>query len=163
MEIVEYNIIVHKIMLEVGVRSMDDKNCLRLDKQICFPLYAASRKVTKLYGPLLKPLGLTYTQYLLMLVLWEEDDLTVGEICKRLRLDSGTITPVIKKMEKEGLVHRERSEQDSRVVVVKLNEKGKKLEEKARDIPKKIYSCVDLPEDKLKMLYEILYEFLDEE
>lgn len=141
---------------------MDIYDNMKLDKQICFPLYAASRKVTKLYGHFLKPLGLTYTQYISLLVLWEKDGLTVGEICQKLMLDSGTLTPVLKKMEKDGLVNRSRSPEDSRVVEVRLTEKGKKLQEAAKDIPEKIHSCVDLADDKLKKLKEILYEFLNE-
>ncbi len=141
----------------------DERENMKLENQICFPLYAASRKVTRLYGKYLNKLGITYTQYIVMLVLWEADNLTVGAICDKLKLDSGTLTPVLKKLEKEGLVERKRSLEDSRVVVTKLTEKGKMLQKQAKDIPKCIFSSVGLPKEKLRVLYGILYEFLDQE
>ena len=96
---------------------MDPRDeALRLDHQLCFPLYACARKVTQAYTPFLKPLGLTYTQYLVMLVLWESDGLRVTELCERLYLDTGTLTPVLKKMEQAGLLDRRRSVQDERQV-----------------------------------------------
>ncbi|MCR4731124.1 MAG: MarR family transcriptional regulator [Saccharofermentans sp.] len=135
---------------------------MKLDSQLCFPLYAASRKVVNLYTPHLKPLGITYTQYIMFLVLWEKDGITVGELCKRLMLDTGTVTPMLKNTEKQGLIKRTRSEEDERVVVVSLTEDGKALYKKARTIPEKIGSCVRLDKSEAVTLYKILYKLLEE-
>ena len=138
----------------------DMREAMKLDNQLCFPLYAATRSVTSLYTPYLKPLGLTYTQYLVLLVLWEEDGVTVSEICRRLMLDSGTLSPLLKKMESEGLVERRRAAEDDRVVVVTLTEKGRELQIKAKDVPQKVGSCIKLPPEKARELYALLYELL---
>lgn len=114
---------------------MADRPALRIDDQLCFALYSASRAMTRAYGPLLEPLGLTYPQYITMLVLWEQDDLSVTEIGERLALDSGTLTPLLKRLEQEGFVRRERSEADERVVRVQLTAKGKALHKKALTVP----------------------------
>ena len=98
---------------------------LQLDSQLCFPLYAASRKVVNHYTPFLKPFGITYTQYIVLLALWEVKTSTVGELCDRLYLDNGTVTPLLKKMEEEGLVTRTRSKKDERVVTVDVTENGR--------------------------------------
>ena len=135
---------------------------MRLDSQLCFPLYAASRKVVNLYTPHLKPLDITYTQYIMFLVLWEKDNITVGELCRRLMLDTGTVTPMLKNTEKQGLIKRTRSEEDERVVVVSLTEEGKALYKKARTIPEKIGSCVRLDKSEAVTLYKILYKLLEE-
>ena len=135
---------------------------MKLDSQLCFPLYAASRKIVSLYTPVLKPLGITYTQYIMFLVLWEKDGITVGELCKRLMLDTGTVTPMLKNTEKQGLIKRTRSEEDERVVVVSLTEDGKALYKKARTIPEKIGSCVRLDKSEAVTLYKILYKLLEE-
>jgi len=108
---------------------------LRIDDQLCFALYSASRAMTKAYGPLLEPLGLTYPQYVTMLVLWEQDDLSVTEIGERLALDSGTLTPLLKRLEQEGFVQRKRSEADERVVRIQLTARGRTLQKKAVDVP----------------------------
>ncbi len=107
----------------------------RLDDQLCFALYSASRAFTRAYQPLLAELGLTYPQYAVMLVLWEKDDLSVSELGERLSLDSGTLTPLLKRLEEAKLVSRTRSEEDERVVRIALTAAGKKLERKAADIP----------------------------
>ena len=135
---------------------------MKLDSQLCFPLYAAARKITGLYTPYLKPLGITYTQYIMFLVLWEKDGITVGELCKRLRLDTGTVTPMLKNTEKQGLIRRTRSEDDERVVVISLTEDGKDLYKKARKIPSKIGSCVKLEKEESIELYRVLYKLLEE-
>lgn len=142
---------------------MDDQTAeaMKLANQLCFPLYAAARNVTSLYTPWLKPLGLTYTQYIALLVLWEQDGLTVGEIGEKLLLDNGTLSPLLKKMEQAGLVQRQRSREDERVVVVSLTEAGRALREKAKDVPAKVAGCIDLPPEKAQMLYALLYELLD--
>ena len=139
----------------------DYLEAMKLANQLCFPLYAASRNVIGLYTPWLKPLGLTYTQYLVLLVLWEKDAVTVGEICRKLMLDNGTLSPLLKKMQQAGYVERKRSAEDDRVVVVTLTEEGKALQEKAKDVPGKVAGCIDLPEEKAKQLYALLYELLE--
>lgn len=139
----------------------DSDEALKLANQLCFPLYAASRQVISLYTPWLKPLGLTYTQYIVFLVLWEKDAVTVGELCEKLMLDNGTLSPLLKKMQQEGYVERTRSAQDERVVVVTLTEKGRALKEKAKDIPSGVGSCIALTPEKALELYSLLYELLD--
>ena len=135
---------------------------MRLDSQLCFPLYAASRKVVNLYSPYLKPLGITYTQYIMFLVLWEKDGITVGELCKRLMLDTGTVTPMLKNTEKQGLIKRTRSVEDERVVVITLTDEGKALYKKAKELPGQIGSCVKLDKSEAMALYKILYKLLEE-
>ena len=139
----------------------DYKEAMRLANQLCFPLYAAARNVTALYTPHLKPLGLTYTQYIVFLVLWEKDGLTVGEIGNALMLDNGTLSPLLKKMEQAGYIERRRCREDDRVVEITLTEKGRALQEKAKDIPQKIAGCIDLPAEKAQQLYALLYELLE--
>ena len=139
----------------------DDQEAMKLINQLCFPLYAAARHVTGLYTPVLKPLGLTYTQYIVFLVLWEKDGLTVGEIGERLLLDNGTLSPLLKKLEQAGYVRRERSREDERVVVITLTEAGRALREKAKDVPAKVAGCLDLPPEKAQTLYGLLYELLE--
>lgn len=135
---------------------------LRLDNQLCFPLYACARQVVNRYTPLLKPLGLTYTQYIVMMVLWESDCLTVGELGKRLYLDNGTITPLLKKLETQGFVQRRRCKDDERIVKISLTDDGWELREKAKDIPAKMGGCSTLSEDEAKALYLLLYKLLSD-
>lgn len=134
---------------------------LKLDSQLCFPLYACARKVIGAYGPLLKPLGLTYTQYLVMLELWEKEKEKVGDLCHRLYLDCGTITPMLKKMEEGGWLTRCRCKVDERVVYVTLTEKGRALREEAKDIPMHVAECVSLPQEEAFELYRLLHRLLD--
>ena len=135
---------------------------LRLENQLCFPLYAAARKVVNAYGPLLKPLGLTYTQYIAFLALWGKGEETVGELCKTLYLDCGTMTPMLKKMEENGWIERTRSRQDERVVRIRLTQAGWDMREKVRDIPMQVGSCISLKPEDAKSLYGLLYTLLDE-
>ena len=139
----------------------DYHEAMKLANQICFPLYAAARNVTSLYTPWLKPLGLTYTQYIVFLVLWEKDGVSVSEICEKLMLDNGTLSPLLKKMEQAGYVERRRSREDDRVVEITLTEKGRALQEAAKDIPQKVAGCIDLPDEKAQQLYALLYELLE--
>ena len=139
----------------------DYHEAMKLSNQLCFPLYAAARNVTGLYTPCLRPLGLTYTQYIVFLVLWEKDALTVGEIGERLMLDNGTLSPLLKKMEQAGYVERRRSQEDERVVVITLTEAGRALQEKAKDIPALVAGCIDLSPEKAQTLYALLYELLE--
>lgn len=140
----------------------DSDEALKLENQLCFPLYAASRKIVSAYTPYLKPLGITYTQYITFMVLWEEDGLFVGDICTRLHLDNGTLTPLLKKMEKQGFVVRRRDETDERKVRVFLTDEGRAMKERVRDIPRKVSSCVDLDTEEARTLYRLLYKLLDE-
>lgn len=139
----------------------NDYDMLKLERQLCFPLYACARKVVNLYSPYLKPLGITYTQYLVFLVLWEEAKITVGELGQKLYLDNGTLTPLLKKMETAGLITRSRSKVDERVVEVKLTQEGKKLREQAKDIPLRIKECLALSTDEAQTLYQTLYSVLN--
>ena len=139
----------------------DYHDIMKLDNQLCFPLYAAARNVTSLYTPWLKPLGLTYTQYITFLVLWEKDGISVSEIGSRLMLDNGTLSPMLKKMEQEGYIERNRSREDDRVVIITLTEQGRDLQERAKDIPEKVAGCIDLPVEKAKQLYDLLSELLE--
>lgn len=134
----------------------DDK--LRLDRQICFPLYAATNAMLRLYHPLLHELGLTYPQYLVMLVLWEEDGRAVGELGRVLRLDSGTLTPLLKRLEAAGLVTRGRDAADERRVIIRLTAAGKKLKARACDVPEKLLCGVPLPASELVELKRRLDE-----
>ena len=139
----------------------DYREVMKLSNQLCFPLYAAARNVTGLYTPWLKPLGLTYTQYVVFLVLWEKDAVPVSEIGERLMLDNGTLSPLLKKMEQAGYVERRRSAEDDRVVLITLTEKGRALQEQAKDIPRQAAECIDLPPEKARELYALLYELLE--
>lgn len=125
---------------------------LALDRQVCFALYAASRAVTAAYRPLLEPLGLTYPQYLVMLVLWERGRLQVREIGDALRLDSGTLSPLLKRLEAARLVTRERSPEDERQVVVDLTDDGRALRERAVDVPARIVEAARIEPETLALL-----------
>ena len=133
---------------------------MKLDSQLCFPLYAASRKIVSKYTPYLKPLGITYTQYIMFLVLWEKDEITVGDLCRRLMLDTGTVTPMLKNTEKQGLIKRARSEEDERVVVITLTDEGRALYKKAKELPGKVGSCVNISRSEAETLYKLLYKLL---
>ena len=136
---------------------------LKLENQLCFPLYACARKVTSYYTPILKPLGLTYTQYIVFLVLWEKEKVSVGELGKQLHLDAGTLTPLLKNLEKDGYVTRQRMKEDERVTLVCITKKGDALKEKCKDVPAKVgTACSKLSEKDAKKLYEILYKLLED-
>lgn len=134
---------------------------LKLENQVCFPLYAASRLMTKCYQPMLSELGLTYPQYLVLLVLWEQDQVSVSTIAERLQLQSNTLTPLLKRMEEMELVTRTRSKKDERSVVIDLTEKGKLLREKAISIPEQLSAAVNLTYDEFLQLHGLLYKLLD--
>jgi DNA-binding MarR family transcriptional regulator len=135
---------------------MDADEALRLDRQICFLLYGASRAITQLYQPLLAPLGITYPQYLVMLVLWEEGKVSVGRLCDRLYLDSGTLTPLLKRLEGAGLLRRQRSDGDARVVDVELTAAGKRLKKGAASIPEALACRVGLGREELARVHRQL-------
>ncbi|NWC69106.1 MarR family transcriptional regulator [Pseudomonas sp. P7758] len=133
-------------------KPLDTCESLLLDNQLCFALHSTSLLMTKVYKPLLQALGLTYPQYLAMMVLWEEDGLTVGEISNRLLTDPGSLTPLLKRLEAEGLLSRTRSREDERVVVVELTEAGRALRDKAINIPQCILGASGLDIEQLRKL-----------
>lgn len=136
---------------------------LYLRNQICFPLYACSREVIKQYRPHLEALDLTYTQYLVMMVLWEEETISAKTLGERLYLDSGTLTPVLKSLEKKGCLTRCRSKTDERVLQVSVTETGMALRDRALEIPLQMASCIRLSAEEAKVLYQILYHILGKE
>ena len=140
-----------------------DKNydALKLENQLCFPLYAASRDVIKQYKTSLDKLDLTYTQYIVMLVLWEHRQITTKEMGRLLHLDSGTLTPLLKKMEGKGLVSRKRSDFDERNLTVTITDKGLSLQDKAVEVPGQIAQCNVLDEEESATLYKLLYKIMD--
>ncbi|BAK47167.1 transcriptional regulator [Clostridium sp. SY8519] len=133
---------------------------LKLENQLCFPLYAAARLVTGRYTPYLKPLGLTYTQYIVFLVLWEQDGISMGELGSKLFLDNGTLTPLVKKMEKAGYVTRSRSEEDERVVLISLTDQGRAMKEKVKNIPLELAGCLHMRREDMVRLHDQLYRIL---
>ena len=136
------------------------KDPLRLENQLCFPLYACARETIKLYKPYLDELDLTYTQYIAMMVLWEKKSVTVKELGAVLHLDSGTLTPLLKKMEAKGLLTRRRSTEDERSLIASLTEQGEALRAQALDIPAKMSKCVNLEPEEARELYRLLYKLL---
>lgn len=129
---------------------------LKLENQVCFPIYALSRQITALYRPHLDKLGLTYPQYLVMMVLWEHQSKSVKELGEMLLLDSGTLTPLLKRMEKSGFVIRKRSEEDERIVNIQITEKGQDLKKQAESIPAKIKEGLETDDDQLARIRETL-------
>ncbi|MBR4759269.1 MAG: MarR family transcriptional regulator [Lachnospiraceae bacterium] len=136
-------------------------DCLRLKNQLCFPLYACSKEIIRRYKPLLDKLDLTYTQYIAMMVLWEKERLHVGELGECLFLDSGTLTPLLKKLEQKGYITRCRSQEDERAVEICITETGKALQDEALSVPAAMGSCVNLTEEEATYLYQILYKILE--
>ena len=139
---------------------MDKYEVLKLENQICFPLYVSSKEVVKRYTPFLEEIDLTYTQYITMMVLWEHHEMNVKELGKYLYLDSGTLTPVLKKLEQKGFISRKRNVQDERVLNVAVTEEGMNLREKAIEIPAKLGESVTLDEEDAKKLHEILHKLI---
>lgn len=138
-------------------------DALKLENQLCFPLYAAAREVVKRYRPYLDELDITYTQYITMMVMWEEKEITVKALGEKLFLDSGTMTPVLKSLEAKGYVTRKRNTIDERSVSVFLTDSGEALKEKAVDIPAKVAGCTNLTAEEGLQLYKILYKILSKE
>ena len=139
---------------------MSDYDPLLLQNQLCFPLYACSKEIVRRYDPLLKPLDLTYTQYIVMMVLWEHDSVSVSALGRELWLDSGTLTPVLKKLESKGYVSRDRSPDDERSVIISLTAEGRALREKAKTVPEAMGSCVRLTAEEAMQLHNLLYKVL---
>lgn len=134
---------------------------LKLDNQLCFPLYACAKEIVRRYTPLLEPFGLTYTQYIAMMVLWEHNSVTIKQMGTLLHLDSGTLTPMLKKMERNGWLYRRRSEEDERMVTVSITDAGKALQEQVAEVPVKMAQCVKLENEKAMQLYELLTEMME--
>jgi len=141
---------------------VDNKNydALKLHGQLCFPLYACAKETIRLYKPFLDELGLTYTQYITMMVLWEKKCLTVKELGKELYLDSGTLTPLLKKLEAKGYLIRERSKEDERNLFISLTEEGEKMKDAALHVPYEMAKCVELDHEERVTLYRLLYKLL---
>ena len=141
---------------------MEEKyECLKLSKQLCFPLYACSRELIKLYKPFLAELGLTYTQYITLMVLWEHKAMTVKALGQELYLDSGTLTPLLKKLEEKGLVTRRRSDLDERNLIVTITELGESMRDQALHIPEEMTKCINLPREDIRELYRMLHQLLE--
>ncbi|MDD3570499.1 MAG: MarR family transcriptional regulator [Lachnospiraceae bacterium] len=138
-----------------------NNEALKLKNQLCFPLYACSREVIKKYKPLLDKVGLTYTQYIAMMMLWGKKSVNVKSLGEELYLDSGTLTPLLKKMEAQGLVTRKRAVEDERNVIVTITEEGENLKEKVSQIPVKMGNCLSLSKEDIKLLHKLLYKVLE--
>ena len=135
---------------------------LKLENQLCFPLYAAAKEVVKQYTPFLSEIGLTYTQYVTMMVIWEKKEISVKELGNALFLDSGTLTPLLKKLEASGFITRSRSEADERSVIIRITEAGNELKYRAQEIPLKMGQCLNLSQDEISVLYGLLYKILNQ-
>ena len=140
---------------------MEKYDSLKLENQICFPLYAAAKEIVRKYKPFLDNLDLTYTQYITMMVMWEERCITVTKLGEKLYLDSGTLTPLLKKLEQKHYISRQRSKEDERTLDVTLTSEGLALRDKALDVPAGIGKCVKLTAEEAQCLYKILHKLLD--
>ncbi len=134
---------------------------LKLDNQLCFPLYTASRLVIQRYQPMLKDLDLTYPQYLVLMVLWEKDEVNLSVIAEKLQLQSNTLTPLLKRLQQRGFLDRKRSESDERNIVITLTDQGKKLKDQACNVPELLSEQLPLAAEEAKELYRILYKMID--
>ncbi len=142
---------------------MGQYDVLKIENQLCFPLYACAKEVVRKYTPYLDEIDLTYTQYITMMVLWEYGSTNVKELGERLYLDSGTLTPLLKKLESKGLVTRKRSKTDERQMTVEPTKKGMELREKAVGIPAAVGGCIDLSQEEIATMYQLLYKVLGKE
>ena len=138
----------------------DRYDLLKLENQICFPLYACAKEVVKAYKPYLDELDLTYTQYITMIVMLEHKELRVKDVGKRLYLDSSTLTPLLKRLEEKEYVTRRRSTEDERDLIVTITDKGEALKEKAVTVPERLSACVEMDPEKMQILYDLLYELI---
>jgi DNA-binding MarR family transcriptional regulator len=134
---------------------------LFLPDQVCFPMYASSRMITRLYQPLLEEFDLTYPQYLVMLVLWQEKKLSVSELCQRLYLKTNTLTPLLKKMKVKQLIKKQRSKEDERTVHIVLTDKGKALEEAAKNVPAQLIASLNMSDKDIEQMRSLMWKFLD--
>lgn len=148
-------------MNEQKATANDKYDCLKLSHQLCFPLYACSKEIIRRYKPLLDELHLTYTQYITMMVLWEHHRMNVKKLGECLFLDSGTLTPVLKKLEAKGFLKRSRSKEDERNLIVTITPEGEALKEKAVSVPAQMGCCVNLTSEEAAQLYRLLYKVLE--
>ena len=139
-----------------------NENSLLLENQLCFPLYACAKEVVRQYREPLEPLNLTYTQYIVMMVLWEFGEMTEGELGKKVHLDSGTLAPLLKLLEKKGYINRVRQENNENKLFLSLTAEGKSLKEMALDVPSRMQGCIPLSEDELYLLRDLLNRALAE-
>jgi len=139
---------------------METNDLLKLENQLCFPLYAASRLVTKCYQPLLDELGLTYPQYLVLLVLWETDSVNLKVLSEKLQLQSNTLTPLLKRMEETGLISRTRSEEDERSMIMSLTKKGRLLKQKAPAVQSQLSNNLGISPEEAQQLHGLLYKLM---
>ena len=142
-------------------RKEDRYEALKLQNQVCFPLYACSKELIRQYGPFLKECGLTYTQYIVMMVLWEKETVSSRELAECLHLDYGTLTPVLKRLSQAGYLNRERSGEDERMLTLTLTEAGRELKDKAVSIPPAIAECMGLTMEEFRTLYALTYKALN--
>ena len=141
---------------------MEEKyDSLKIQNQLCFPLYACSKEIIKRYKPMLDKLDLTYTQYIVMMVMWEQKEINVKKLGECLFLDSGTLTPLLKKLENKGYISRKRSTYDERNLIISITDKGMKLRLKAKDVPMEMGKCINLSKDEAMQLYKTLYKILE--
>lgn len=142
--------------------TLTNSECPRLDDQICFPLYACAKEVVRQYRKPLEELNLTYTQYLVMMVLWEQGGMTEGQLGRKIHLESGTLAPLLKRLDKAGYINRVRPENNERKLYLTLTEKGEALKEKAKDVPLTMQGCIPLSEEELALLQDLLKRALSE-
>jgi len=143
--------------------SLEGYEQLKLENQLCFPLYAAAKEVVRKYKPYLDELDLTYTQYITMMVLWENESMNVKELGSKLYLDSGTLTPLLKKLESKGYISRCRCKEDERNLIIQITEKGDALKEKAANIPSDMTEkWVNISDEEIKTMYHALYKLLSQ-
>lgn len=135
-------------------------DALKIENQLCFPLYACAKEVVRKYKPYLDEIDLTYTQYITMMIMWDKKEVNVKSLGESLYLDSGTLTPLLKKLETKGFITRKRSAEDERVIIVRITEKGEKLKEQAISVPQSMSKCVSLSAEEATQLYTILYKIL---
>ena len=140
---------------------MDKYDSLKLGNQLCFPLYAAAKEITRKYKPFLDELDLTYTQYICMMVMWEHKSLNVKKLGEYIYLDSGTLTPLLKKLEEKGYIERNKNLKDERNLTISITDKGLKLRDKALSVPQSIGSCIQLSPEEATLLYKVLYKILN--
>ena len=139
---------------------MKSYDCLKLENQLCFPLYACSKEIVRRYKPFLDELDLTYTQYITMMVMWEHGTIGMKQLGEMLYLDSGTLTPLLRKLEQKGLIARIRNEEDERNVNVTITDSGMKLRKSAESVPEAVGKCIDLNQQEAIMLYGLLQKVI---
>ena len=141
--------------------SDNEYDCLKLENQLCFPLYVCSKEIVRRYAPFLEPLGLTYTQYITLMALWEYGSMSVKDLGSKLHLDSGTLTPLLKKLEEKDYVRRVRSKDDERSVTIELTDKGIALKDEAKKIPESMGSCINITYEEFVTMQSLLNKIIN--